>query len=42
MSPFFVGINMQSLWATEMFCDHGANVYIKSENGQNPMIYAAN
>ena len=24
-----------------MFCDHGANVYIKSENGQNPMIYAA-
>ena len=41
MSAFFVGINKQCLWATEMFCDHGANVYQKSENGQNPMIYAA-
>ena len=41
MSPFFVGINKQCLWATEMFCDFGANVYMKNGDGQNPMIYAA-
>jgi ankyrin repeat protein len=40
-SPFFVAINMQSIWAVEMFCDHGANINTKSSSGQNPLIYAA-
>jgi len=30
-----------SLWAIELFCDHGANVCTQNSLGQTPMIYSA-
>jgi hypothetical protein len=40
-SPFFQAISIQSIWAIEIFCDHGADMTILSEEGMTPQIYAA-
>lgn len=40
-SPFFQAISLSSIWAIEMFCDHGADVNTTSAAGQSPLIYAA-
>lgn len=41
VSPFQVAINNQSLWAVEMFCDHGADIETVNSKGLTPLIYAA-
>ena len=41
MSPFFVALNKQSLWAIETFCDHGADVNTPTQTGVAPLLYAA-
>ena len=35
-SPFYQAISIQSIWAIEMFCDHGADMTILSEEGMTP------
>lgn len=42
LSPFYKAIDNDSIWAVELFADHGANLTgIGSESTQNPLIYAA-
>ena len=41
MSPFFIALSTQSVWAIELFCDHGCNVDTPSRNGMTPLMYAA-
>ena len=41
MSPFFVAMNEQKQWAVETFCDHGANIEMKTSTGMTPILYAA-
>ena len=41
MSPFIVAINCESLWAIEMFCDHGCNINTPTSGGMTPIMYAA-
>ena len=40
-SPFFQAIVSESIWAIEMFCDHGADCNTRSSSGKNPIIHAA-
>mgnify|MGYP001148776508 CR=1 FL=1 len=41
-SPFYKAIDNQSIWAVELFCDHGADLEsINCESTKSPLIYAA-
>ena len=40
-SPFFVAINLDKLWAIELFCDHGCDISIPTARGLSPLMYAA-
>lgn len=41
LSPFFVAMNEQKQWAVETFCDHGADIEMKTSTGMTPILYAA-
>ena len=42
LSPFYKAIDNDSIWAVELFADHGADLSaIGSVSSQNPLIYAA-
>ena len=41
MSPFIVAINLECLWAVELFCDHGCDISTPTSNGMTPLMYAA-
>jgi len=40
-SPFFKAIRNQNIEAVELFCDHGADLSIKSQEGNAPLMYSA-
>ena len=42
LSPFYKAIDNGSIWAAELFADHGAVLEaIGGKNAKNPLIYAA-
>ena len=41
MSPFFIAIANNMLWAVEFFCDHDADLITPASNGQVPLMWAA-
>ena len=42
LSPFFIAIKIQSIWAIELFVDLGADLDFPSSEGTIPLFYAAN
>ena len=40
-SAFFKAVNIQAIWAIELFCDMGADLNVKSSEGLLPLMYAA-
>jgi ankyrin repeat protein len=40
-SPFIKAINQQSIWAIEMFCDHGADPNTLLIHGRNVLLHSA-
>ena len=40
LSPFFVAIRIQQIWAVEKFIDHGADMDTKLSDGTIPIFYA--
>ena len=41
ISPFFVAVSKQLLWAVELFCDHGVDLNTRTSTGVSPLLYAA-
>ena len=41
MSPFFIAVSNEAVWAIEMFCDHGCDFDTPSHDGMTPLMYAA-
>lgn len=39
--PLFRAIKQNNLTAIEMLCDHGADLTVKNQSGQTPMIFSA-
>ena len=40
LSPFFIAVKQEKIWAVELFVDAGAKLDIPSEEGYIPLFYA--